>query len=85
MIKESRWYHVRVQWDCVNKPTIHVDGVEKPFTDVGTNTDFSYVGPYFNVGVRMGIGVVFPVGHLLIDELRLCATPPPPGTVVRVR
>ena len=85
MIKESRWYHVRVQWDCVNKPTIHVDGVEKSFTDAAANTDTSYIGPYFNVGVRLGIGVASTVGYALLDELRLCVTPPPPGTVVVVR
>ncbi|MGI5868260.1 MAG: LamG-like jellyroll fold domain-containing protein [Kiritimatiellia bacterium] len=87
MITESRWYHVRVQWDCVNKPTIHVDGVEKPFNNAGTSTDTTYVGPYFNVNARLAVGVGMgkTVGYILLDELRLCETPPPPATLVVVR
>ena len=59
--------------------------LEKSFTDAAANTDTSYIGPYFNVGVRLGIGVASTVGYALLDELRLCVTPPPPGTVVVVR
>jgi hypothetical protein len=87
MITASRWYHVRVSWDSVNKPRIVVDGVERPFTDAGTNTDFSYAGPVFNVGVRMLVGVSGgPAGAwLLLDELRLSAAPPPTGTAMLLR
>ena len=87
MIKDSRWYHVRVRWDSVNKPRIEVDGVERPFNDVGTNTDFSYAGPLFNVGVRLIVGVSNgPVdSYLLLDEVRLSAAPPPAGTRLLLR
>ncbi len=85
MIKESRWYHVRVEWDSVNTPTFRVDGIEKALTDPTSNTNFDYVGPYFNVNVRLLIGCNGPVGHVLLDELRIGERSPPPGTVMVLR
>ncbi len=78
MVSTTDWYHVVVEWDSVNTPTITVNDALQTLSDGGTNT--TYVGPIFTASDTLLVGIGNDgndPGEGLLDELRIQAIPEP--------